>query len=237
VGTPAYSWRRRQSQDIVHELCFHLKLSTPDLSKVQNLDGYLYTFLRHVYLSDIARSAREALQSVSPDDFDSIQIAFRSPTSGDPLQEQNDLRRSCSYVALRKGQAKSVSYFILRFFHGYFRREIATVAGVPLSTIDPKLNKVRSEVHLYLAEPRKASVHEPRVAAGPSTTLAPFVPSWQSSMSCEKLLSRRAISSSAILEEWEIYASLRLQEKPVDLIYLPDGQHILQKPNERFASQ
>jgi DNA-directed RNA polymerase specialized sigma24 family protein len=144
-----------KAQDIVHELCLHLTLSTPDLSKVQNLDGYLYTCLRHFYLSDIARSAREALQSVSPDDFDSIQIAFRSPTSGDPLQQQNDLRRICAYVTWRKGQAKSASYFILRFFHGYFRREVATIAGVPLSTIDPKLNQVRSEVHLYLAEPGK----------------------------------------------------------------------------------
>jgi hypothetical protein len=30
---------------------------------------------------------------------------------------------------------------------------------------------------------------------------------------------------------------LRLQKKPVDLIYIPDGQHILQKPMERLASQ
>src|ERR1700684_3173418 len=71
-----------KAQDIVHALCLHLTLSMLDLSKVQTLDGYLYTCLRHFYLSDIARSAREALQSVSPDDFDSIQIAFRSPTSG-----------------------------------------------------------------------------------------------------------------------------------------------------------
>jgi DNA-directed RNA polymerase specialized sigma24 family protein len=169
-----------KAQDIVHELCLHLTLSMPDVSKVQNLDGYLYTCLRHFYLSDIARSAREALQSVSPDDFDSIQIAFRSPTSGDLLQQQNDLRRICSYVAWRKGQAKSASYFILRFFHGYFRREIATIAGVPLSTIDPKLNKVRSEVHLYLAEPGKLQFTNrelpptPRLHWTPLSSLAIF---------------------------------------------------------------
>src|SRR5271170_6316869 len=57
-----------KAQDIVHELYLYLTLSTPDLSSVQNLDGYLYTCLRHFYLSDIARSAREALQSLSPDD-------------------------------------------------------------------------------------------------------------------------------------------------------------------------
>jgi dipeptidyl aminopeptidase/acylaminoacyl peptidase len=39
------------------------------------------------------------------------------------------------------------------------------------------------------------------------------------------------------LSEWEIYSSLQLQGKPVDLVYIPDGLHILQKPLERMASQ
>ena len=163
-----------KAQDIVHELCLHLTLSTPDLSNVRNLDGYLYTCLRHFYLSDIARSTREALQSLSPDDFDSIQIAFRSPTPGDPLQQQNDLRRICAYVTWRKAQAKSASYFILRFFHGYFRREVATIAGVPLSTIDPKLNKVRSEVHLYLAEPGKLQFTSRELPLNPPVSWTPL---------------------------------------------------------------
>jgi dipeptidyl aminopeptidase/acylaminoacyl peptidase len=47
----------------------------------------------------------------------------------------------------------------------------------------------------------------------------------------------QAITAPAILEEWEIYASLHLQKKPVEMIYIPDGQHILQKPLERLASQ
>jgi dipeptidyl aminopeptidase/acylaminoacyl peptidase len=46
-----------------------------------------------------------------------------------------------------------------------------------------------------------------------------------------------AITPASLLQEWEIYASLVKQEKAVDLIYLPDGQHILQKPLERLASQ
>jgi hypothetical protein len=46
-----------------------------------------------------------------------------------------------------------------------------------------------------------------------------------------------AIGPASILEEWEIYGSLWKQGKPVDLFYIPDGQHILQKPVERLASQ
>ncbi|HSZ00423.1 MAG TPA: hypothetical protein VK788_13060 [Terriglobales bacterium] len=46
-----------------------------------------------------------------------------------------------------------------------------------------------------------------------------------------------AITPASLLEEWEIYASLMKQGKAVDLIYFPNGQHILQKPVERLASQ
>ena len=46
-----------------------------------------------------------------------------------------------------------------------------------------------------------------------------------------------AIAPISILSEWEIYSSLEMQGKPVDLIYFPSGQHILQKPLDRFASQ
>lgn len=46
-----------------------------------------------------------------------------------------------------------------------------------------------------------------------------------------------AIGPDSILQEWELYGSLYLQHKPVDLIYFPTGTHILQKPLERLESQ
>jgi hypothetical protein len=46
-----------------------------------------------------------------------------------------------------------------------------------------------------------------------------------------------AIGAPSVLNEWEIFSSLRLQSKPVDLVYLPEGVHVLQKPLERMASQ
>ena len=46
-----------------------------------------------------------------------------------------------------------------------------------------------------------------------------------------------ALNPYSILTEWEIYTSLLEQKKPVDLIYIQDGQHILQKPLDRVASQ
>jgi dipeptidyl aminopeptidase/acylaminoacyl peptidase len=41
----------------------------------------------------------------------------------------------------------------------------------------------------------------------------------------------------AVLGEWEIYSSLYMQGKPVDLISFPDGAHPVVKPLERLASQ
>jgi len=39
-----------------------------------------------------------------------------------------------------------------------------------------------------------------------------------------------ALGQVSLLGEWEIYSSLYQQGKPVDLVDIPDGQHILQKP-------
>jgi hypothetical protein len=46
-----------------------------------------------------------------------------------------------------------------------------------------------------------------------------------------------AIGPGSALAEWELYSSLHQQKKAVDLLYIPRGQHILQKPLDRLASQ
>ena len=124
-----------KSEEIVQELCLYFTLTQPDLTSVVNLDGYLYTSLRHIYLSSLARSSREALRFVSMAEFDSFDSALRGSSSADPLQTQNDLRRICSYTVWRKESSKSASYFILHFFHGYARREIAQMACLPIAAI------------------------------------------------------------------------------------------------------
>lgn len=46
-----------------------------------------------------------------------------------------------------------------------------------------------------------------------------------------------ALGPPSILEEWEIYASLYKQRKPIEFMYIPDDQHIVQKPMARLASE
>jgi DNA-directed RNA polymerase specialized sigma24 family protein len=141
---------RGMAQEIVHDLCLYFTLVKPDLSHVENLDGYLYTSLRHMYLSALARSSREAVQFVSIADFDSIQFALNPGTTDDLLERQNELRRICSYSVWRKDSSKSASYFILHFFQGYVRREIAEIACLPIAAIYNKLKVARDEVKSHL---------------------------------------------------------------------------------------
>jgi len=47
-----------------------------------------------------------------------------------------------------------------------------------------------------------------------------------------------ALGAASVLEMWEWFAGLRLQNKPVDFIAIPDGTHLLQKPwDRRIAMQ
>lgn len=44
-------------------------------------------------------------------------------------------------------------------------------------------------------------------------------------------------SPIALIYSWHDYAALRAQDKPVDLLYLRNGDHVLVKPRERLAEQ
>lgn len=45
------------------------------------------------------------------------------------------------------------------------------------------------------------------------------------------------IGMSSVLLEWELYASLRRLGKPVEAVLIPDGEHVLVRPRERYISQ
>lgn len=46
-----------------------------------------------------------------------------------------------------------------------------------------------------------------------------------------------APDNGALLSEWQWFASLRRLNKPIEMIYLQDGSHILEKPLQRMVSQ
>lgn len=147
-----------KAQDIVQELCLYFTLKRPDLSEVENVEGYLYTCLRHIYLSSLARASREASHFISIADFDTFDFAMTSKRCGDPLERQNDLRRICNFSIWRKEKSKSASYFILHFFHGYSRQETAELARLPISAIYNKLKIARLEIKSHLEDSGKLRI-------------------------------------------------------------------------------
>jgi hypothetical protein len=46
-----------------------------------------------------------------------------------------------------------------------------------------------------------------------------------------------ALDPESILGEWEWFAALTRLTRPVEMIVLQDGSHILQRPSDRIASQ
>jgi len=158
---------RTLAQEIVHDLCLHFIVARPDLSQVANLDGYLYTCLRHLYLSAMARSSREALQTVNIADFDSAHLALNVRTSDSLLDRQNELRRICTYAVWRKDTSKSASYFLLLFFHEYARREVAQIARLPIAAIYNKLKVARAELSSYLEASSKLRIASHDVPPNP----------------------------------------------------------------------
>ncbi len=164
------------ARDIVHDLCLHFTLAKPDLSQVENLDGYLYTSLRNIYRSLLDRSSREAMHLVSIVEYDSIYFALRSSSLEGLLQRQNELRRICNYVTWRKASSKSASYLALLFFHGYTRREIADLAGVPVAAIYNKLLIARTELKCHLEESSRLTIARCDVPPAPEQrhSIIPF---------------------------------------------------------------
>jgi len=160
--------------DLVHDFCLNLTVTKPDLSGVRDMDGYLYKSLRHIYLSGLAQSSREALQFVNVAEFDSVQFALSPHLSSDRLQRQNDLRRICSYSVWRKAQTKSASYFILRYFHGYHHNEIAELARTNLAAIYSKFRRFRVEVRSFLEEPGKLQFTNREVPPTPKLRWTPL---------------------------------------------------------------
>lgn len=147
-----------KAQDIVQELCLYFTLKRPDLRTVENVEAYLYTCLRHIFLSDLARSSREASRVVNIADFDSFDFAMDPKRTGDPLERQNDLRRICNFSIWRKEKSKTASYFVLHFFHGYSRQETAVMVRLPMAAIYNKLKAARQEIKVYLQNSSKLRI-------------------------------------------------------------------------------
>lgn len=146
---------REQAEDLLHEAFVQFSLRQPDLSGIENIDGYLYSVLKHLHLALLRRAKRDPLNQISPVEFDSVDLALRSSYEADQVDVQNDLRRICSFLCWRKTSAKSASYLILRFFLGYYPEEIVRIALASRNVVDHGIRIASSEARVYLTDPKR----------------------------------------------------------------------------------
>ena len=151
---------RAQAQDLVHDTFVQFVISRPPLEAIQqNLEGYLYTMLRNMHVSQARRAARirEATFSLSRilslSETASVQSELTKVEQSTLTQVQDELCRICQYAILRKDSSKVGSVVLLRFFHGYYPAEIAQVLRTSRSGVDKLLLRARSEATSYLNDP------------------------------------------------------------------------------------
>jgi DNA-directed RNA polymerase specialized sigma24 family protein len=138
------------AEETVQDLCLHLTVAQPNLSRINNLDNYLFTCLRNMYVSNLARVSRERLRVIQVEDYDAVGM-IAVDDGPDAVEVQNELIRICDYVTSRKYSSKSASHFILHFFLGYRRSDVARLARLPISAIYNKLKEIRGELREYLS--------------------------------------------------------------------------------------
>src|SRR5258706_5708864 len=163
---------RERAEDLVNDAFVHFKLSRPDLKAIGNLDGYLYTILRNLHLSQVRRSLRVQHRTLSIVDYDSAEIGLRGADPRQQIRLQDELRLVCQYACLRKETSKAGSVLILRFLHGYYSSEIAQVMRSTRPALEERLRTARSEARQYLKNPN--SLHFMHQAAPDKIPIVPM---------------------------------------------------------------
>lgn len=110
---------REQAEDLVQDAFVFLVNSKPDLSKVRNLDAYLYVLLRNLHRAQLQTVQRGATLSLDILEFDSVDAGLKAKQASDDqdrLWMQNELRRICDFACRRRETSRGGSILILRFF-------------------------------------------------------------------------------------------------------------------------
>ena len=141
------------AEDIVQDAFIQFTLTAPDLSGIQNLDGYLYGLLRNLCVSRFRRETKNRLEQLSIYEYDSAIDGLETVDFRDQENARDELQRIISFLAVRKDSARTASVFILRFLHGYFPSEISSILRTSRPAVDVRLLEARREIRAYLESP------------------------------------------------------------------------------------
>ncbi len=148
---------RDLAEDLLHDAFVQFTFAQPDLGAIKNLDGYFYSMLRNLHLSQVRRETRNRWQQLSVIEYDSAEDGLRTTDLRDQLHIQDELRNVCQYVCVRKETARAASVLILRFFHGYYPTEIVQLLRTSRQAVDVQLLIARREARLSFQSPETLS--------------------------------------------------------------------------------
>ena len=124
---------REQAEDLVHDAFIHFTFSRPDLAAIHNLDGYLYTVLRNIRLSQLRRRQRLAGRPLSDLEYDSaeLQVHTDGVAGGarvllvdDLLATGGTMQAGCGLIEKAGGRVAGCAFLVeLTFLKG---RELLT---------------------------------------------------------------------------------------------------------------
>ncbi len=144
-----------KAEDLVHDVFIHFALNKPNLSKIENLDAYLFTMLRNMMRSQYRRDARKLEATIALEEFESAEIVLRSVNIEDRIKAKEQLRSICKFLCERKETSKGGSALLLRYFLGYFRSEIRLITRGNENSVDFLLSHAAREARLHLNQPKK----------------------------------------------------------------------------------
>jgi len=143
-----------RADDLVHDAYIQFTFTRPDLNRIGNLNGYLYTMLRNLHLSQVRRLERLQRRTLCIVDYDSAELGLRLVDPREQIRIQDELRRVCQFACVRKETSKAGSVLILRFLHGYYPKEIAQIMRTTRQGVEERLRTARNEARQYLKDPR-----------------------------------------------------------------------------------
>ncbi len=144
---------RQKAEDLVHDVFIQFTLTQPNLSEIENLEGYLFSMLRNLMRAELKHKVLGIGKTISIEDYETAEVSLRLLDLDEQLKARQDLRAICSFLCERKESSKSASALLLRYFLGYFRNEIQLVTKSSENAVDFLLNMACREAKLHLNKP------------------------------------------------------------------------------------
>lgn len=152
------------AEDLLHDAFIQFTGTKPALESIVNTEAYLYGVIRNLHLSHLRKKIRRDKHTPSIIDFETMRLGLKNAKFLDNFQTQEDLKRICYFLSLRKESSKSASVMILRFLQGYFPGEIAEIMRANTKVVKVRLNTARNEAKSILENPSAIQTIEKRIS-------------------------------------------------------------------------